>query len=71
MNSEVFRTWRKVMDLTQAQAGAALGVSKGTIENYERGHRRESGTPVEIPKHVALACAAIYHKFGPWKPADE
>ncbi|WP_454917441.1 helix-turn-helix domain-containing protein [Xanthobacter sediminis] len=70
MDSEVFKTWRKVMGLTQAQAAEALGVSKPTIENYERGIRRDNGAPVEIPLHIALACAAIYHKFGPWKPEE-
>ncbi|QRG06109.1 helix-turn-helix transcriptional regulator [Xanthobacter dioxanivorans] len=67
MDNEVFKTWRKVVGLTQAQAAEALGVSKATIENYERGSRREDGRPVEIPRHIALACAAIYHKFGPWR----
>lgn len=70
MDSEVFKTWRKVMGLTQAQAAEALGISKPTIENYERGTRRDNGAPVEIPKHIALACAAIYHKIGPWKPEE-
>jgi transcriptional regulator with XRE-family HTH domain len=47
------------MGLSQQSAADALGLSKGSIELYERGSRREDGRPVEIPKAVELACAAL------------
>lgn len=70
MSPDSFKAWRTIMDLSQLKAGEALGLSKGTIENYERGSRREDGRPVEIPRHIALACAALYHRIEPWKEAD-
>lgn len=66
MTPEDFKAWRSVMGLSQAKAAEVLGVSKPTIENYERGTRREDDRPVVIPLAIALACAAIYHKIGPW-----
>jgi DNA-binding XRE family transcriptional regulator len=70
MTNEGFKTWRMMMDLTQARAAEMLGLSKPTIENYERGTRRDTGEPVAIPPHVALACAALYHKIAPWEDGD-
>ncbi|KAA0971212.1 helix-turn-helix transcriptional regulator [Aureimonas fodinaquatilis] len=66
MTPESFKDWRKQMGLTQATAAQALGVSKPTIENYERGTRRDNGDPVIIPLHIALACRALFHNLEPW-----
>lgn len=66
MTSDDFKAWRRQMDLSQAGAAEALGVSKPTIENYERGTRREDDRPVVIPHTVALACSALYHRLQPW-----
>jgi len=59
MTPEQFKSWRDEMGFTQAEAAEALGVSKGTVRNYEIGARREDGRAVVIPKTVALACAAV------------
>jgi transcriptional regulator with XRE-family HTH domain len=59
MTSDEFRQWRDQMNLSQQGAADALGISKGSVELYERGSRREDGRPVEIPKAVELACAAL------------
>jgi len=64
MTSEEFRRWRALMGLTQQQAADALGMSKSTIENYEAGKRRDVDQAVEIPKVVALACAALQRDVG-------
>ncbi len=66
MTSDDFKAWRKAMGFTQAKAAEALGVSKPTVENYDKGVRRENGEPVIIPRTVALACAALFHKLEPW-----
>ena len=66
MSPEAFKAWRRQMGLTQAGAAEALGISVPTVENYERGTRRENGNPVVIPKPVALACTALYHRLEPW-----
>lgn len=71
MTPEVFKTWRKTMKLSQQKAAVALGISKSSIEAYEAGVWRATGKPVEIPLAIALACSAIYHKFGPWGSGPE
>ncbi|MGV6875912.1 helix-turn-helix domain-containing protein [Pseudochelatococcus sp. B33] len=71
MTPDDFKGWRKTMGYSQAQAAGALGVSKPTIENYERGTRREDDRPVVIPHTVALACTALYLELDPWPMAGE
>lgn len=59
MDATGFRAWRLAMGHSQRAAAEALGLSRVSIENYERGARREDGRPVLIPRTVALACAAL------------
>lgn len=66
MTPDDFKAWRATMGLSQQAAADALGISKGSVELYEAGKRRDDGRPVIIPRTVALACAALYHKLGPW-----
>jgi DNA-binding XRE family transcriptional regulator len=66
MTPDDFKAWRKLMDFSQSEAAEAIGVSRGSVENYERGSRREDGRAVEIPLTVALACAAVFRKLEPW-----
>ena len=59
MTPEQFKAWRTRRGQTQAEAARSLGLSKGSIELYEAGQRRDDGRPVLIPKTVELACAAL------------
>ena len=54
-----FKEWRTTLGLSQTQAADALGISRGSVENYESGRRREDSRPVEIPLTVSLACDAV------------
>jgi transcriptional regulator with XRE-family HTH domain len=67
MTGQELRVWRKTMGWTQQQAGDALGIGSKTIENYEAGERRVKGemVPHEIPRYIALACAALFHRIEP------
>src|ERR1700686_2842092 len=56
MTSAEFKKWRQNLGLSQLEAAEALGLSKASIELYERGTRREDGRPVIIPTTVELAC---------------
>lgn len=67
MNSRDFKNWREAMGFTQGQAAQALDISKPTVENYERGKRREDDRSVVIPLAVSLACSALYHRNQPWE----
>lgn len=66
MTAEDFKAWRKAMNLSQVEAAQALGLSRGSVENYERGSRLGDGRPVLIPRSISLACAALYHRLEPW-----
>ncbi|WP_068318932.1 helix-turn-helix domain-containing protein [Polycladidibacter hongkongensis] len=61
MTPESFKNWRKESGFkSRTQAAEALGVSPETIRLYETGTRRDDPSrKVEIPLHIALACAAI------------
>ncbi len=65
MTPSAFRAWRRAQGLTQAKAAVELGVALLTIKRWEKGERpwkpdkHGKPTPLEIPRTVALACAAI------------
>lgn len=65
MTPDAFRAWRAAQGLSQLQAARALGITKRMIQLYEKGEKPEPGTAgvsvrdVEIPRSIALACAAI------------
>lgn len=65
MTPHDFKLWRKRLRLTQPEAGLALGLTRQTIATYERDTKAD-GTPMIVPHHIALACAAIAHGLEPW-----
>jgi DNA-binding XRE family transcriptional regulator len=67
MTADEFKNWRNAMGYSQAKAADALGLSKPSVENYERGTRREDDRPVAIPLIVSIACTALYHRVKPWE----
>lgn len=56
---EEFIKWRKSHGWSRAFAAMRLGLSKFSVDNYERGERPDMDDPVRIPRVVALAAAAI------------
>ena len=67
MTPDDFKAWRATMGYNQVQAAEALGLSKSSIELYEKGKRRDDGRAVEIPITVSLSCAALFHRLEPWE----
>lgn len=65
MTPDDFKAWRRAMGFSQQAAADELGISKGSVELYETGKRRDDGRPVAIPKAVELACAALYRGLDP------
>ena len=60
MNAEGgFAAWRERLGWTQAQAAAALGVTRTTYLTWELGHSYTTGKPVAAPKVAELAAAAL------------
>ena len=58
MEANEFGGWRRKLGLTQQEAAEKLGLSRGTVIDYERGLWR-SGGQAKIPKAVELACQAL------------
>lgn len=52
METKAFCSWLNRMKLSDSAAAESLGMSRNTIRGYREG-------TAQIPKHVALACAAI------------
>lgn len=59
MTSAEFKSWRDRLGLSQQSAADLLGISKGSIELYERGSRRDNNREVDIPMTVELSCKYI------------
>jgi DNA-binding XRE family transcriptional regulator len=59
-NSNLLR-WRRTLGYTQEEAGKKLGVSRSTIQNWEKGVTR-------IPKAAELACLQLARR---WKQRPE
>lgn len=58
MTADDLRAWQASQQLTQTGAAQALGVSLATYKRYLVG---------QVPKVVALACAAIAAGVGEWR----
>jgi len=58
MTATDFIEWRKRLGLNRVQAAEALGMGRNQPKRYEDG-------TVEIPRYVALACAAIAYGLSP------
>jgi transcriptional regulator with XRE-family HTH domain len=64
MTAPEIRAWRARLGLSQRKAAEAIGISERMYIYYEAG-QREDGRRVEIPKTVALACAAVAYGLPP------
>lgn len=62
MDHKAFQKWIEEMGFTQEQAAKALDVDRSTVQNYSKGQRRD-GKPAAIPRVVALACLALFHRL--------
>lgn len=58
MTPEEFTAWRQRLGYTKTEAAAALGLSPNMPRYYERGD-------TEIPRYIALACAAVSYGLQP------
>lgn len=64
MTPEQLTQWRETLGWPKTRAARELGVSYTMYRHYETGQRE--GRPVEIPRPVALACAALLHRLPPY-----
>lgn len=64
MTPDDFIQWRKSRGLTGAAASRILGIAPNTVTAYEKGR-------AEIPRHIALACAAVAFDLPPWRSTPE
>lgn len=61
MTGETLKQWRARNGLNQTGAAEVLGCSRTSIKNWENSPTRE------LPKYVALACAALSYGLEPMK----
>ena len=61
MTAADLRAWQKQMQLTNARAAAALGVSVATYKRY---------LVLGAPLAAGLACAALAARLQPWQSPD-
>lgn len=60
MTPKQFAEARRRRGLSQAEYGAALGISEGMVALYEAGRTRDKPPrPVVVPLHIELATAAL------------
>jgi len=71
MTKDEFLRWRFRLGLTQREAADRLGLTRGTIIDYESGIRRSNGKLVTIPSVVGLACRAIEWGATKYEDSDE
>lgn len=57
MTPQSMRSWLAAMKISAAEGARLLGVHPNTMTKY-----KAEGAP----QHVALACAALYHRLEPW-----
>ncbi|UXU73689.1 MULTISPECIES: hypothetical protein [unclassified Paracoccus (in: a-proteobacteria)] len=62
MTADDFNDWLDRTGLSGLQAAEALGIAKNSVVKY----RREGA-----PRHIALACTAIYHNLGAWRKGHD
>jgi len=56
MDASEFLKWRRTLRYSQEEAGKELGVSRGTIKNWEKGYTR-------IPRAAELACLQVTRRW--------
>ena len=54
------------MGLTVRATAELLGVAPSTVQDWRTGVSRSTGQPIELPRMLALACAALAAGLGPW-----
>lgn len=64
MDAPGFLSWRKALQYTQEEAAEKLGVSRATIQNWEKGITRVP-TMVELACHVLTRRWKQHPEFGP------
>jgi len=52
------RSWLAAMKISAAEGARLLGIHPNTMTRY-----KTEGAP----EHIALACAALYHRLQPWE----
>lgn len=59
MTADDWKAWRTHLGISNLEAARRLGLSKNMPTAYEQGKR-------PIPRHVALACAALAYGLPEW-----
>lgn len=59
LTGTMLRAWRNHKCWSQTEMAEELGISEGSLVNYESGKRSDKDEPVKIPKLLDWALAAL------------
>ena len=59
MTPAELKEWRKRAGLSQRNVAEMLEIALPTWQRYERGFDWKTSAPVEVPRWLSLACAAM------------
>lgn len=65
LTGKILRDWRVNRSLSQADLAEKLGISEGSIRNYESESRPDKKEPVQIPRLLDWALAALHARLRP------
>ena len=61
MKHNSLTTWLLAMDYSPRMGAMALGITDQQFAEYQHGNP---------PRHIELACAALYHRLDPWEKTN-
>ena len=66
LNGRAIREWRERLGWSRADTAEKLGISEGSLLNYEHEKRVDRSQPVKIPKLLDWALSAIASGLKPF-----
>ena len=66
LTGQALREWREKKGLTRIELSEKIGLSEGTLHNYEHENRCDTERKVFIPLIVAWAIAAVHEGLKPF-----
>lgn len=66
LTGKLIKEWRERLGWSQAETAEKLGISEGSWRNYEHEKRKDKEEPVQIPKLLDWALAALHGNLKPF-----
>lgn len=66
LTGATLKDWRERLGWSQAEVAEKIGISEGSWRNYENEKRVDKKDPVQIPRLLDWALAALHAKLKPF-----